>query len=84
MSSQKLKIDEEFLKKAFEELDTNGDGFLSNEEITKFIASSGIKVLEEDIKTLILKLNNTERGEFIGKCLYQVRALTIYYNFNIV
>lgn len=60
------------LKKAFEVLDENGDGFLAPDEIEKFAAKTGIPITQEDIGKLKKILDNPKRGLLRNRFVYQV------------
>lgn len=69
------QLNEDFLKKGFAKIDTDGDGFLCDEEINEFIDSAGITITEEDKKEFMEKIMNPKRGELIGKCVYEVSSV---------
>ena len=68
--------DEELSRKAFANLDKNGDGFLSDSEIDDFIANVGIQIKQEDLEEFKSSLYDSNRGALAGKCLYQVKLKT--------
>ena len=72
MENPPLEKEEEFYKEAFAKLDTNNDGFLSEDEINNFIKSMGIIVGEEGRNEFKEKIRNSDRGNLVGKCVYQV------------
>ena len=87
MSSPDIPV-EDILHKAFSSFDGNGDGFLADDEIDKFMAFAGIKIQEEDLTTFKNKIDDPERGELAGKCVYQVSNLeftiTIFFLISII
>ena len=69
-----IDTDEDFLKKAFETIDKNGDGFLCDDEIDTFFRDVGMHVNKEDLNNFKAKIKDPSRGELAGKCVFQVRS----------
>ena len=72
MESPTLPKDEEFYKEAFAKMDVNNDGILNEDEIDNFIKSMGIIINEQELNEFKEKIQNSDRGDLVGKCVYQV------------
>ena len=67
-----IDTDEDFLKKAFETIDKNDDGFLCDDEIDTFFKDVGMPVNEEELNNFKMKIKDSSRGDLSGKCVFQV------------
>ena len=64
--------DDELLKKAFETIDKNDDGFLCDDEIDTFFKDVGMLVNEEELNNFKMTIKHSSRGDLSGKCVFQV------------
>ena len=66
--------DEEFYKKAFANIDKNGDGFLGDDEIEEFITyvRGGGRINKDEFNEFKTMISDPSRGTLAGKCVYQV------------
>ena len=68
-----IDTDEDFLKKSFQTIDKNNDGFLCHDEIDTFFNEVGMPVKLDELNNFKAKIDDPSRGELAGKCVYQVR-----------
>ena len=84
MASLNIPKEGDYIERAFSCIDIDGNGFLCDIEIDRFIASVGIKIGEEDLAAFKRKIDDPDRGDFIGKCLFQVTNKTISHKKHIL
>ena len=75
MESRKSILSKSLYKYAFEIADTNGDGILSEDELDQIYSMPGLEVSKHVKTNFHRKLMDTNRGDLVGKCVFQVRFL---------